>query len=97
MGAQVPLMAVVASAQATDRRHGEVFTLGMGAEFSLEQIFFLRGGFTEDPGDYSDLDSSAWGVGLGIPTQSFRFRFDYSHTSNASQPNIYGLSLLWLL
>jgi hypothetical protein len=97
MGAHVPLVSIVANLSGTHRLHDEPFTWGMGAEFSWEQILFLRGGFTEVPGDDSNLDSSAVGVGIGMPRESFRFRFDYSHTSISSQPNVYGLSLLWQL
>ena len=68
----------------------------MGTEIAVTQILFLRNGFTNDPGKQDGtFESSAWGVGLGIPAERFRLRFDYTHSSRYYEPDIYGIALSW--
>ncbi len=67
----------------------------MGSELAVAEILFLRNGFMNDPGDDDGRDSSAWGVGLGIPAERLRVRFDYTHSSKYYEPDIYGIALAW--
>jgi len=94
LGAQVPLVSMVGNVDGVDRLHDQPFTWGMGTEIAVTQILFLRNGFTNDPGDEDgNVESSAWGVGLGIPAERFRLRFDYTHSSKYYEPDIYGIAL----
>ncbi len=96
LGAQVPLVSLVGNADGAHRFHDQPFTWGMGVELAVTQMIFLRNGFTSDPGDEDgNLENSAWGVGLGIPAERFRLRFDYTHSSRYYEPDIYGIALAW--
>jgi hypothetical protein len=94
-GADVPLVSIVANVDAADHMHNNgLFTWGLGAEIGLADALFVRSGFTSDPGEDDDRSSNAWGIGVGLPGTAL-VRFDYAHTSNAFEPDIYGVIFAW--
>jgi len=79
-----------------EKTHNSCKPPGTGTEVAVTQILFLRNGFTNDPGNEdSNVEGSAWGVGLGIPAERFRLRFDYTHSSRYYEPDICGSALSW--
>jgi hypothetical protein len=105
-GADVPVAAFVCNVDGTYRHHDEPFSWGIGTELAVAQVLFLCTGFASYPDDDSPedesllerVDSSGWGVGLGIPAGSFRLRADYAHEPPllSDAADRYGVVLTWM-
>jgi hypothetical protein len=76
-GARVPVFSGILNLDAHLPNDGDaVYSIGM--EAALVQILFMRTGVEFLSGRrFGDDSITSWGVGLGLPVQSFRFRLDY--------------------
>jgi hypothetical protein len=97
LSAEVPMVAFVYNLEGVERFHGDDFSWGIGGEFALAQVLFVRAGVSdhEDRVPYDRREVSGWGVGLGLPAGSFRARFDFARTS-AIWEDQFGLTLDWM-
>ncbi|HEU4364427.1 MAG TPA: hypothetical protein VFT13_03075 [Candidatus Krumholzibacteria bacterium] len=95
MKASVPLLAMTCSVDGVDRFYGWESSWSLGSEFALADILFLRAGTTHDETlrNWRSAGSpfSSLGVGLAVPIQSFRLRFDYARMPRLTFPDRYGL------
>jgi hypothetical protein len=98
LAADVPLVTVVWNVDATHGFNDEPFQWGMGSEFSLAQMLFLRAGVMDREDSYaSDSDqTTGWGVGVGVPAGPIRARFDFTKTSIDDEDKL-GVALDWIL
>lgn len=93
--ASVPLLAMTCNLDGVDRFYGRESSWSFGSEFALADILFLRAGTIHDETlhDWQSAGSpfSSLGVGLAVPIQSFRLRFDYARMPQLIIPDRYGL------
>jgi hypothetical protein len=97
--AQVPVVSFVQNVDAVDRLHGDTSGWGMGTEFAVMQMLFLRAGVQEERQPYyygydNDGDEAAWSIGLGVPVGPVHTRFDYARLAGYNQPH-YGFAVTW--
>ena len=93
--ASVPLLAMTCNLDGVDRFYGQESSWSFGSEFALADILFLRAGTIHDETLHEWRSAvsgfSSLGVGLGVPIQSFRLRFDYARMPRLIFPDRYGL------
>jgi hypothetical protein len=79
---RVPLLAITCNLDGVDRFYGAPSSWGLGSEFALAQILFLRVGAIHDEklraAQPASSPYSAYGIGLAAPVKSFLLRFDYA-------------------
>jgi len=96
-GADVPVFSVVTNLEATEAFNDEPFSWAIGAELAVAEMFFVRAGTRDLDDDTTSIESeSGWGVGVGLPVQKFRARFDYTKVSNPFQEDTFGFMAMVL-
>jgi hypothetical protein len=95
--ASVPLLSMTCNLDGVDRFYGDESSWGFATEFALAEILFLRTGVIHEEKLHEwHTASSPWsslGVGIGVPVQSFRFRFDYARLPHFLEQDRYGVYL----
>jgi hypothetical protein len=75
-GARVPIFSTIFNLDAHLPNDGDAY-YSMGIEVAAAQILFGRAGVEFLPAGFGDDSITSWGVGLGFPADSWRFRLDY--------------------